>query len=232
MEDILIATYNFLTYRKCAIFLFFCFVNSLVFKKHSGERLPEEAFKVIEVGSSKTKFYKVTNESIKTNYLQLHIPFIVDELFHLDKDIEYMSGSVKFIIRPFKEIFMIKDGKKVSIGNFSRSFLENDNYVQVFEHGDRCSYNKKIRWSAKVQFYGSVEKLKVVKLIEGNLCNYEIKVVGNNLTRKIMNKDTIYFKSNTESSEEEKEEVDEDDLDMENLNQQFKTLKMKLLGGN
>ncbi|ELQ75941.1 hypothetical protein THOM_1108 [Trachipleistophora hominis] len=229
MEILIIYIYNFLTTRKWFIFVFFCLTNTLMFKKYTNEELTEDPFKIIELGASKTTFYKVPNEKVKTNYMQLHVPFIIDKLFHLQNDIEYMSGSIKFVIRPFKDVFMVKEGKKTFIGRFVRSFIDNESYWQVFEKGDKCGFNKNVRWSARVQFTGSIDNLRVVRLIEGNLCNYEIKVVGDILTRKITNKDTIIYKGDKKDEEDESTEEEEDEND--DMMQSFKTFKMKLLGG-
>ncbi|ELA48052.1 hypothetical protein VCUG_00475 [Vavraia culicis subsp. floridensis] len=226
MEVLIIYIYNFLTTRKWFIFVFFCLAETLIFKKYTNEDLKDDPFKIIELGASKTLFYRVSNEKARANYMQLHIPFIVEKLFHLEHDIEYTSGSVKYVIRPFKEIFMVKDGKKTFIGRFAHSFIDNESYCQVFEKGDRCGFNKNVRWSARVQFSGSVDKLRVVRLIEGNLCNYEIRVVGDILTRKITNKDTIVYKGNKEG-EEDGSANDEDEKEEA---MHFKAFKMKLLG--
>lgn len=205
MDVIIVSAFNVMTACKLSIFVFFSLTEAVLFKKHTGEELGVDPFKVIEVGTSRTVFYNVPKERPMVSYTQLHVPFIVEKLFHLQNDIEYVSGSVKFVIRPFKEVYMVKNGIRTLIGRFTRSFIDNDDYYQVFKDGDKCSYKSSVRWSAKVHFLGGINDLKVVKLIEGKLCKYSIKVTGDILTRRTEHASTVFYRSSAEKQSSENE---------------------------
>lgn len=172
------------------------FCLPLVFQKVTDQEIQEEPIKVIAIGDQITEFYKVKNKIPKINYLQLHLPFIIDEILHLDREIVYITGTTKYIIRPFKEIYMYKENEKILIGKFDHSYNENEVLVQKFGNGDYCSYNKRNRWSAKVTFAGSVVGLKVSKIVEGFLGKYDIRVTGDIFTNKLVFEDTIFINNN------------------------------------
>lgn len=188
------------------LFYFFLLYRAIVFSPQDDDTLTP--FKTVSLGNKSVNFYYKTNDQIRINYLQLHLPFILDQLIQNDKNIIYLSNTTKYEILPFKHIYMFKNNKKVLIGKYKSSKNENETLVQEYTDGDVLSYGKKVRWSAKIRFAGGIDELKVARIIEGNLGKYEIKITGSIFTKKLVHEHTVFYTQDVQ----EEEEKDDDQI--------------------
>ncbi|KRH95305.1 hypothetical protein M153_100064110 [Pseudoloma neurophilia] len=193
------------------LFIWSTLIRSVIFRTSNEKPETSEPFETISFDNTDYLFYLVMNTPIKIKYLQLHLPFIIERLLNLKDTIFYTTGNTKYFIKPFKEIFMIKNGKKILIGKYKNSKNENETLTQKFTNGDILSYGKKIRWSATVKYSGGVEKLKVSRIIEGSLGKYDIRVTGSLFTNKLSHKYTIVCVENKKDFEEDSSEEENDE---------------------
>lgn len=184
--------------------LFYClFLKSLLFSKKDQNFDKDVPFEGVSLGNSTTTFFLRKNDPLRIKYLQLHLPLIVHKILQLNKPIVYITGNTKYIIKPFKSVYMIKKGTKILIGKYDQSKNNNDVFTQSFKGGDFLSYGKKIRWSANVRYVGGINGLKISRIIEGSLGKYDIRVSGSILTNKLLHEHTIEYFTTKNTDEEE-----------------------------
>lgn len=147
----------------------------------------------LRCGNKLYTFFTSTTK-LPTKRIQYHIPFLVKNLVRMKgTPIIYEMKKIKYTIYPFDKVIM-SDGKNdISLGNYSKSVLKDGNYYQNFTCGQNCDLNKKIERTTVICFKSMVGELRVDSFIERKLCQYEMVVGGDSLTRCIKNIQSVEY---------------------------------------
>lgn len=194
-----------------------------------------EMLKNITTDRGTFTFYRGAIDTKKI-HIQYHLPFLIQKIYGWDKPIEYATPTVKYVIKPFKDIYMEMGGERICLGRYKRSYIENETYYQLFSCGDRCDLRKNELRTSKTSFKGSVnEGLKVEKIMEKKVCRYEFSIGGECLTRTIDSTEIIFYTfkqhNSGEVGDKEGEEItpDKEEVDFEDPMKKAKISLNKML---
>lgn len=168
----------------------------------------EDIIKELRNEHSIFKFYE-SKTKVQPKKIQHHVPFLLQKLKNMgEKAITYEMKKIKYTILPFNEVFMHDGTEKISLGQYKKSQLKDGLYWQVFECGDVCDLRRNIRRSTMVCFKSLAGELRIDSVVERKLCQYELTIGGDYLTRCIDDIVSVDFtKDNIEAKNEPKEDL-------------------------
>lgn len=190
-------------------FTTFCFSeNGFIIEKVKDGNKKGNLILTIKSEGITTKFYKSIKEPKSLNFLQLHLPFIIEKIIENKKKFNFDVDNLKYIIKPFNEINIYENGKKIVTGKYKKSEIEDNSLVQYYSDNGMGFFNNTEDPTVKVKFIGSIENLKLEKQNDKKSRIHEITVSGSIFTEKILC-DTLIEYENDEIEKDSPKTSDE-----------------------
>lgn len=138
-------------------------------------------------------FYE-SNITSPTKRIQNHVSFLLQKLVAIKHiPIVYEMKKMKYTILPFKKVTLLDGADEISLGTYARSYIKDGLFYQVFDCGNNCDLRKSIKRKTTVCYKSLAGELRVDLFIEKKLCNYEMTIGGDHLTRCIENIKNIEY---------------------------------------